>query len=184
MRTCLVLLAVLGIFGCYDRASYVYGEPLEDLTLEVYDPTMGVYPSTVILDDPNNPFADSTPGTETKWVLQANAGPVAAFYSWATVLARGPYGEAQYYVGLNLLGVYQNGLARQEDLPVVRDMAIRSYQSVLDNFPDAVTYDSTGTIPYELLTPSYKAIVEMGGTVTGGWVLVRTSSGGERAVRP
>ncbi|MBZ4396199.1 hypothetical protein OWM54_26720 [Myxococcus sp. MISCRS1] len=184
MKTCLVLLAALAASGCYDRASYVYGESMEDLTLQVHDATMGVHPSTTVLDDPNNPFVDSTPGTETKWLIQANAGPVASFYAWATLLARGPYGEAQYYVGLNLLGVYQNGLASQQDLPVVRELAIKAYQSVLDNFPDAVTYDATGTIQYELVTPAYKAIVEMGGTVTGGWVLVRTSSGADKAVRP
>jgi hypothetical protein len=87
-------------------------------------------------------------------------------------------------VGTDLLSIYQNGEASQEDLPRVRAQAIRAYQSVLDNFPDAVTYDATGTIAYELVTPSYKGIVEMGGTVQGGWVLVQTANGQDRAVKP
>ncbi|MCP3100527.1 hypothetical protein LZ198_16785 [Myxococcus sp. K15C18031901] len=184
MRTCLLLVAALALSGCYDRASYEYGESLEDLTLAVYDPTVGVYPSTLVLEDPNNPFADSMPGELTKWDIQTHAGPVAAFYAWATVLARGAYGEAQYYTALNLVRVYQNGLAAQEDLPVVREMAIRGYQAMLDNFPDAWAYDASGQPAYDLATPAYKAIVELGGTVSGGWVLVRTSSGTDKAVRP
>jgi hypothetical protein len=87
-------------------------------------------------------------------------------------------------VGTNLLAVYQNGEASQLELPRVREQAIRAYQSVLDNFPDAVTYDATGTFAYDLVTPAYKGITEMGGTVQGGWTLVKLTNGQDRAVKP
>ncbi len=180
----LLLAAAVGIFGCYEPASYVYGESLDGLTLQLHSPDVGIHPDNSVLEDPNNPFAHATPGVETKWKIQSSSAHVAAFYSWATLLAREPGGEAQFYVGTNLLAVYQNGEASQQELPRVREQAIRAYQSVLDNFPDAVTYDATGTIAYDLVTPAYKGIVELGGTVQGGWVLMKTSNGQDRAVKP
>ncbi|MCY1083319.1 hypothetical protein [Archangium lansingense] len=184
MKTWLVLAAAVGISGCYEPASFVYGESLKDLTFQFHSPNVGIYPDNSVLVDPNNPFAQSTPGAETKWQIQSSGAHVAAFYSWATLLARDPGGEAQFYVGNTLLAIYQNGAASQEDLPKVKEQGIRAYQSVLDNFPDAVTYDATGTIAYDLVTPAYKGIVEMGGKVTGGWVLMSTSNGQDRAVKP
>jgi len=184
MKTWLLLAAAVSISGCYDRASYVYGESMDGLTLQLHSLNEGIHPDQSVLEDPNNPFRLNTPGEETKWQIQASGDRVAAFYAWSTLLARGPYGEAQYYTALNLVGIYQNGEASQEELPKIREQAIRAYQAVLDNFPDAVTYDATGTIAYELLTPSYKGIVDLGGTVQGGWVLVRTSNDQDRAVKP
>ncbi|QDE71396.1 hypothetical protein BHS07_33460 [Myxococcus xanthus] len=184
MKTWLLLACAGVVTGCYDPASFVYGESLDGLTLQFHSPDVGIYPDQSVLDDPNNPFRSSTPGTETKWDIESRAGNVAAFYSWATLLAREPGGEAQFYVGNNLLAIYQNGEARQEDLPQVRLQAIRAYQTMLDSFPDAVTYDATGTYAYDLATPAYKGIVEMGGAVQGGWVLMSTAGGGDRAVRP
>ena len=35
--------------------------------------------------------------------------------------------------------------------------SIRGFQAMLDYFPAAVTYDATGTIAYELATPSVEA---------------------------
>ncbi|RKH13297.1 hypothetical protein D7Y13_10980 [Corallococcus praedator] len=184
MRTALLVAAVASLSGCYDDPTIVYGRSLEDLTFVVTDPLMGVYPNTSVLDDPYNPFRLSGVGTETKWDIQSGASPVAGFYSWATILAQGPYGEAQYYVGVQLAAIYQRGLADQASLPQTREMAVKAFQSVLDNFPDAVTYDASGTIAYDLVTPAYKGVVELGGTVTGGWVMVKTSSGADRAVKP
>lgn len=184
MRTWLLVATAVGLSGCYDRAAYVYGESLDGLTLQLISPDEGIYPDQSVLTDPSNPFALAPPGAETKWDIQSSGSHVAAFYSWATLLAREPNGEAQFYVGTNLLAVYQNGEAAQEELPTVREQGVRAYQSVLDNFPEAVTYDASGTFAYDLATPAYKGIVEMGGTVTGGWVLVKTASGADRAVKP
>ena len=184
MKTGFLLAAVVGLSGCYDDPTILYGSSLEDMTFTVTDPLMGIHPNTSVMDDPNNPFRFSGVGTETKWDIQSGASPVAGYYSWATILAQGPYGEAQYYVGLQLAAIYQRGLADQASLPQTREMAVKAFQSVLDNFPDAVTYDASGTIAYELVTPAYKGVVELGGTVSGGWVMVKTSSGADRAVKP
>ena len=109
---------------------------------------------------------------------------MVAFYSWATVLAYEPTGEAQYYTALNLEQVYKNGQAVQADLDAVKRLAIAGYQSVLDNFPDAQSFDASGTVAFDLVTPSYLAIVALGETPTGDWVLVDSASGQPRAVRP
>jgi len=124
-------------------------------------------------------------GDQTKWNVQMNKSlPVAAFYAWATLNAQAPYGESQYYVGYNLDATYMAEAAAVDDLPAIRAQAIRAFQTVLDDWPTAVTYDATGTIAYPLATPCYQAIVALGGTVSGGWVLVQDSTGHPLAVKP
>ena len=59
----------------------------------------------------------------------------------------------------------------------VRGLAIDGYQSVLDNFPDSVTYDATGTIAYPLAPSAYAGIEALGGTVEGGWVRIPQDDG-------
>ena len=48
---------------------------------------------------------------------------------------------------------------------------------MLDEFPDAVTYDATGTIAYELAPQAYAGIVALGGVVEGDWVLITNKDG-------
>jgi hypothetical protein len=69
-------------------------------------------------------------------------------------------------------------------LPVAEGLAIRAYQAVLDNFPESVTYDPTGKIPYSLATMSLQGILGLGGTPQGGWVLVKGEDGADHAVKP
>lgn len=143
----------------------------------------GVHPDRSVLDDPANPFTTGSLSPDMVWDLQASAGPVAAFYAWATLNARGPTGERQYYAALDLKSVVDLQLAAADHLPVVRDRAIRGFQSMLDHYPDAVTYDVTGTIAWELATPAVKAIIALGGTPLGGWVLITNPDGTVVAVR-
>ncbi len=164
------------------------GEPwapadLTGMTLELHGANEGVYPDQSVLADPNNPFAAGAIGQETIWKIQSNGGNVAAFYAWATACARGPSGERQFYAALDLKAIFQMNQAVEADMPKVRELAIRGFQAMLDNFPDAVTYDSTGMIPYDLATPSVLAILELGGKPLGGWVIVQTEGGGKMAVR-
>lgn len=173
----------LGASGCPMDAEFYYGDSLAGLKLELSDPDEGIFPSKATLFNPNNPFARSSMGDETKWNVQSSGEPVAAFYAWATVNARQPYGESQYYVALNLKASYEAQAAEVDDLPMIRAQAIRAFQAVLDYFPDAITYGAGGEI-YELATPSYQAIVDLGGKVQGGWVLLQTMDGIPRAVKP
>ncbi len=170
--------------GCSTDATFYYEDSLADLTLSFSDPDEGIHPSKAALSDPNNPFADANVGGETKWQIQSGAGAIAAFYSWATILAHQPGGEAQFYVGKNLQTAFLSGDARVEDPAATQAQAIRAFQMVLDQFPDSVTYDATGTIAYDLATPAYQGIVALGGTVQGGWILVTKEDGQKRAVKP
>jgi hypothetical protein len=175
------LLALLVLSGCATDGTPWTGEVLPAAPLVLTSRNEGVHPDRSVLDDPANPFADGELTDGTVWQLQANGGAVAAFYAWATANARGATGERQYYASLDLKTVYERGHAADADLPLVRDVAIAGFQAVLAYFPDAVTYDASGTIAYELATPSVLAILELGGTVDG-WVLVMTPDGRTVAV--
>ena len=87
----------------------------------------------------------------------------------------------QFYAALNLQLIYDRELAPADRREWVRAQAIRGFQTVLDVFPDSVTWDASGTIAYDLATMAYKAIVALGG-VPEGWILVETADGGERAI--
>ena len=184
MRSWLLLAVALATGACTKTPAYLYGRDLTRLQFQLYSPDMGIHPDQSILSDPNNPFADDPPTESGKWVLQADAGPVAAFYAWATLDAETPGGEAQFYTAKDLEQIFRTGQAADGDLPAVAALAIRGYQAVLDAFPDSVTYDATGKIAYDLATPSYQGIVGLGGTVQGGWVLLQASDGSPHAVRP
>jgi hypothetical protein len=175
------ILFVLALAGCAADGAPWSGESLPE-TLTLVSPTEGVHPDRSVLNDPANPFLDGKLGEQTIWDLQSNAGAVGAFYAWATLHAHGPNGERQYYTALNLKTAYERGFASEGDLPALREAAIGGFQAVLDYFPEAVTYDISGTIAYELVTPSVTAILDLGGKVDG-WILVMTPDGRTVAVR-
>ena len=171
------VVASLGLLA----ACAVEGTPLAPIDLDsiefhVCGPDMGVHPDDSVLVDPDNPFAGLVISDDMKWEIQSAGSTVAAFYSWATINARIPGGESQYYAALNLKAVVDHDLGPASQMPVARELAIRGFQSVLDHFPDAVTYDATGTVAFELATPSFQAIVDLGGTPVG-WILVDTPDG-------
>jgi hypothetical protein len=176
-----VFLAVL-CTGCAADGSPWSGDEVPGAPLRFSSDDEGVHPDTSVLDDPANLFATGALTDDTVWQLQTSGGNVAAFYAWATALAGGATGERQYYTALDLKAIFELDQADADDLPVVKDRAIRGFQAMLDYFPDAVTYDATGTIAYELATPAVVAIEDLGG-VAVGWVLVATEDGGVVAVR-
>lgn len=162
------------------------GAPFEPIDLDAIEfhvcgPDMGIHPDDSVLADADNPFADAIISDDGKWAIQTRASGVAAFYAWATLHARAPSGEAQFYAALNLQLVYERELAPADELAWVRNQAIRGYQAVLDDFPDSVTWDASGTVAYDLATMAYKGIVSLD-AVPDGWILVPTADGGERAI--
>ena len=183
MTRLVISVAALALFGCTKTPAYLYGRDFSNLTFHAYSANEGVYPDQSILADPNNPFASDPPTDNGKWTLEANAGPVAAFYSWATILADNPYGEAQFYAAHDLQQIFRTGQASADQLPLAQALAIAGYQSVLDNFPTSVTYDATGKIAFSLATMAYQGIVGLGGTVQGGWKLVKAEDGSDVAVK-
>jgi hypothetical protein len=190
MRVNLSLVAALAfplcLAACGDPPTYLDGKDFSTLQLHVYSDTMGIFPDRSILLDSNNPFAHDLPSDMVKWDLQASAGPIVAFYSWASLLANAPNGdgEEQYYVGINLQQMLEIGKVDEATKPKATKLAVGAYLSVLYNFPTSVTYDPTGTIAYDLATPSYKAVVALAGMSPPGWALVKDSQGNDRAVRP
>jgi hypothetical protein len=173
-------LLILSLAACATDGMPWSGESLP-AALVLHAPKEGVHPDRSVLDDPANPFVDGALTDATIWQLQSNGGAVAAFYAWATANARGASGERQYYAALDVKTIYERALAAEGDMPAIRDVAIGGFQAVLTYFPAAVTYDASGTIAYELATPSVLAILDLGGTVDG-WILVMTPDGRTVAV--
>lgn len=182
-RLGVVTLLVVGALGCEKPSEYQYGFNVTGELFTLYNENVGIHPNLDIMLDPNNPFAEYGVSNETKWDILADGGNVATFYAWGTLLTYEATGENQFYVGTALQGIYEIGEVRERDLPVVREMAIRAYQNVLDYFPESVTFDESGERPSRLATFAFNRIIDMGGRVEGDWVLVETPSGGTQAVR-
>ena len=179
-----VVIALCLTCGCAGDGEPWSGEPLSSTMLHLISASEGVYPDQSVLVDPANPFALGALADPTVWKIQSNGNLVGAIYAWATACARGATGERQYYTALDLKAIYESAQAPAEELPAIRDRAVRGFQTVLDSFPDSVTYDATGTIAWDLATPCVEDILALGGTVQGGWVIVQKEDGGKRAVRP
>ena len=56
-------------------------------------------------------------------------------------------------------------------------MTVRAYQSVLDNFPDSVSYLADGVTSFPLNIIAYDALIELGETPTGGWAVILDEDG-------
>ena len=174
----------LAVAGCdVEPSEYQFGFNVTGAEFELYSEDVGVHPSQDVLLDPNNPFRDYGVGAETKWDILSSGGGVASFYAWATLLATQPNGEHQYYTAVSLKTIYQTWTASEDELPLVRELAIRGFQAVLDDFPESVTFDPTGTIPSRLATFAFNEILGLGGRVLGDWILVQLPNGGTEAVR-
>jgi hypothetical protein len=169
--------------GCGDPARYRFGTNVTGLLFAPVSSDEGVHPSLSVMQDPDNLFTVHPLGAQTKWELLEAGAPVAAFYAFATGLARGPTGEDQYYAARMLADISGAAAVKHEaDRERVRDMAIRAFQAQLDHFPDARGYDATGTVSWRLATLSYRGIEALGGTVKGDWVLLPSGEGTVEAV--
>ena len=168
---------LLMIWGCGDDAQFEFGENISGVEFRFYDSDEGIHPSKVVLDNPNNPFRYDAIGSETKWDILGNGGNAGAFYAWATLLAREPTGEHQYYTATKLRDIYAAQEVEGPDREKVRQMAIAAFQTVLDDFPDSVTFDPSGTEAFRLATPALMGILDLNGDVLGDWILVPDQNG-------
>jgi hypothetical protein len=179
----LAIAAALALTACGEPAQYRFGFNATGLRFTPYSASEGIFPSQSVLADPQNPFRTYPLSKDTKWNLQSGGASVAAFYAFATALTGEPTGENQFYAAKNLALVAQsNALADPSQRDAVLQQAINGYQAMLDFFPDAVSFDATGTTSFRLATPAYTAIRALGGKVKGDWLLVTTKTG-EEAVR-
>ena len=154
----LVATAALFTAGCSGERDESDGQIINsivlptDVVLDLYCEDVGIFPSTCVLEDPNNPFATTTiiefdvndPEATNKFDLfnalpPGPSGAKARFYFWATALAQRPSGENQYYTALALHELYDansNAISTDE---LVREQALKAYRAVLDNFFGSVT---------------------------------------------
>ena len=176
----LVLLAV----ACGDDPEFRFGQNITGIEFELFDPTEGVHPSKVTLQNPRNPFRDIVISDAVKFDILANGGNAGAFYAWASLLATIPIGENQFGVATKLRDIYlANEVANPEDRETVRLMAIDAFQAILDCFPDQLLFDATGTFGLKLATLAFTNIIDLRGVPQGDWVLVTNSRGEPEAVR-
>ncbi len=177
--------------ACGQPASYRFGENVSGLRFAPVSPKEGVFPSQAVLTDPANPFRGDVGnlktqpdgGVGTKWALLSSVGGVPAFYAFATALTGEPTGENQFYTAqalgeIALTGAYADSTTKEK----VIAMAVAGYQSMFDNFPNAVTYDATGKTAFPLALPAYTNAVALGGTIVG-WSLVTAPDGTTSVVR-
>jgi hypothetical protein len=158
------------------------GEALEPLNLEQLAlPSMengaGIYPSTAVLEDVQNPFTRvaMSPAQRwniTGWAMEAGAQPerlAAMFYAWATELAIARNGESQFQTAIALRALSAHESLSEEQRSLYRNAAIQAYQSMLNNFKDSVGYTAEG-YSYRLVPLAFYAIRDLGGTPQGRWV--------------
>lgn len=177
-----VAVAFLAI-SCGDDPEFRLGENISGVEFELFDPTEGIHPSKVTLQNPNNPFREFVVSDDTKFDILANGGNAGAFYAWATLLAFVPVGENQFFAASKLRDMYEADEIAREDRETVRQMAITGFQTVLDCFPDSLLFDETGTFGRPLATPAYLGILALRGVPEGDWVLVEDPNGDPKAVR-
>jgi len=163
--------------GCGDDGEFQFGENISGLQFQFYSADEGIHPSKVVLQNPRNPFRFAAIGSDTKWDILGNGGNAGAFYAWATLLAREPTGEHQYYTATKLRDLFESGEVQGPNREKLRQMAIAGFQSVLDAFPDSVTFDPTATQAFRLATPALKGILDLNGDVLGDWILVPDQNG-------
>jgi hypothetical protein len=150
---------------------------LENLSLPTLEDRAGLYPTTSVLRDPNNPFVRlaMSPAQRwgiTGWAMEAGAPAsrlAAMFYAWATELAIIRSGESQFQTAIALRALSVHETLSEEQRSLYRNAAIQAYQSMLDNFKDSVGYTAEG-YSYRLVPLAFYAIRDLGGTPQGRWV--------------
>ena len=164
-----IVAIVLGFFvlsGCDERDSgdgEVINEIIlpTDVVLNLYCEDVGINEEKCVLDDPENPYAlvptgefdPNDPLSPRKFLLLQDippgpSGAKARFYLWATALARFPSGENQWYTARALYELFDansNPISKDE---IVREQALKAYESVLVNYFGSVTF--FGTVPVSL----------------------------------
>lgn len=175
----MILSMALALGACEAPApEYEYGTQMLDQVFSPISTEVGVYPDDSVRIDPANPFRTGIQGDGPIRFDALEAGPIPGFYAFATALAIIPYGENQWYAANQLHTIYDREMAAPEDLAIVRDLAIRGYQAVLDEFPDtAFTFDGSGRFQFDLLAPAVQGILDLGGTPENGWTLVEGPDG-------
>lgn len=128
---CALLLVVAGCGKDSDDGDVVntIALPLDD-ELRLYCPDVGLAAESCVLDDPENPYANSPFDDDLAFEL-SDAAPSekAKFYLWATAQARQPQGKYQFFVANALHNIFASSGS-----DIVKEQAQRAYRALLDNY--------------------------------------------------
>lgn len=149
MRPYLALI-LLCLFACGDPSTPLLGTPIDRSAFDPLDETAGIHPSLAVLSDPANLYRERPPTEDAKWDVQSLGDPKLAFYAFASALTRTPTGENQYYVAVNLKRLSDLNLVAPGKETMVRDMAIRAFETVIEQFPNDLTYEADGETSYNV----------------------------------
>lgn len=134
----IIALLVLAVLGCdVKNGDKVSGLDLPtDYELNLFGENEGLYPDTNVLDNPQNPYRQVSITMDNFWNLyDESPSAKARFYLCATMLARIPTGEYQYFTAVSLHELYTEGGSLN-----AREQAKKAYRSVLDHFYGSVTW--------------------------------------------
>ncbi len=134
----IIFITLLIIVACeVKEGNQITGLDLPlDNELVLYGENEGIYPSTSILDNENNPYANANISAEQAWdFLEDCPSPKAKFYLWGTMLAKISTGEYQYFTAQALHELYTVSGSQN-----AKEQAKKAYRSVLDNFFTSTTW--------------------------------------------
>ena len=131
-----------------------------------YSPRVGVFPNADVISDPNNRFADITSISAERWNFFNNLGDTGTdlihrFYVWATVNAKGPFGESQFYTAFALHNVLTAGLVAPGHEDTVRNIVVRCFVAVIDEFPEGYIFTDYNQTPEGVPFPADGVIDEV-----------------------
>lgn len=143
----LISLVIIFMFGC-DAKNGKMLEVVElptDYQLTLFGENEGIHPDTNVLNNPENPYADANVNMENVWELSdASPSAKARFYLWATLLAKIPTGEHQYFTAKSLHELYTVGGSENAKIQTKK-----AYRASLDFFFDSVTWWQADWLPEE-----------------------------------
>ena len=143
-------LVLLCVISCGDPSELLLGTPIDQSPFDPIDQTAGIHPSLSVLTDPANLYRNRPPTEDAKWDVQSLGDPKLAYYAFASALTRVPTGENQYYVGINLKRLSDLNLVVPGKERMVRDMAIKAFETVIQQFPNDLTYEADGETSYNV----------------------------------
>ena len=149
MRGLFCLIFLLS-FGCGEPATELLGLPIDTEPFNPISERAGIYPHNDVLDDPANFYRTHPPSEGAKWDIQSYGDPKLGFYAFASALTRVPSGENQFYVGVNLKRMYELDMVHPEKTAMVRQMTIDAFNTVIQSFPDDLTYDADGVTAHRV----------------------------------
>jgi hypothetical protein len=191
-----MLVAVASVSACAQPDFDYAGTDLTAVKLGTLLPGEGVHPSRTALDAPENPFSSFHLSPDEMWQLgdpAASPNPAVGFFAFASCLAYSPRGELQLHTAGQLMRILDTCVPAADGTPstvcgftpdeqaAIKTHAAEGLQSLLDNFPDDVSYTAEG-YQYRLAPIAIERLRALGVPFKGNWIVIDKPTGIE-AVR-